>query len=75
MAGKTLPAAVLAAVGAAADQVSYLPPDQWGRWVVFLLERLEIDGNPSDRDNGLPFDAILRDLQAAIAGRLEDGTW
>lgn len=54
---------------AAAVMGAYIPPERWPGWAIYLLEALQVETNAEH------YEEFLRNLQAAIKARLEDGRW
>ena len=60
---------IQAAMEQAADLLATRPAETWAGWVTYLLEALD------DKTDADTFAAVLGDVQADIATRLEGGRW
>lgn len=53
----------------AAEEMVYIPPREWSRWVAYFLEALEAQMKPGD------FNDVLFDVQNSLSQRLCHGEW
>ena len=60
-----------AAIDKAAYEITVHGPTAWPRWVVYLLQLLEIDGGASDAE----LRQALENIRDDVTQRIEHGAW